>query len=548
MLVSTQTSCLRRSRRRFVTLGWMIFVFAGLFCSVPLPLLHAQTYTPLHFFSAAEGGAESYPAVLAQGRDGNLYGTTAGGGGSNCCGSVFRMTPSGTLTIIYNFSGPDGQDPRGGLTLGTDGNFYGTTEYGGTHSIGTIFQITPTGTLKTLYNFTGSTDGDYPLTAPVQGKNGAFYGVTFYGRTYSITSSGTFKALPGSIVGPSYGALLLANDGNFYGTSLGGGSYGSVFRLSASGAVTTIYKFDNTHGASPYGTLVQGSDGFLYGTTEYGGTATNAAGVVFKLSTKGQITVLHSFDGSGSTDGFNLFAGLVAASDGNRYGTTAAGPNSPGYGVLFRISESGAYSIFHDFDGTQGESPYPTPMQHTNGLVYGITAASTAGGGVVYSYNNSLAKFASLMTTSGTAGQTVEILGTGLTGTTAVRFGGGSASFTVVSDTDMTAVIPANGTSGFVTVTTPGGTLNSNKTFAITPVISSLTPASGPVGTTVTITGTGFVGATQVTFGGVKATSFTVNSGGTKTTAKVPTGAVTGKIAVKTAGGTGTSKSSFTVN
>jgi uncharacterized repeat protein (TIGR03803 family) len=320
-----------------------------------------------------------------------------------------------------------------------------------------------------------------------------------------------------------------------------------VFRLSASGAVTTIYKFDNTHGASPYGALVQGRDGYLYGTTEYGGAATNAAGVVFKLSTKGQITVLHSFDGSGATDGFNLFAGLVAASDGNLYGTTAAGPGSPGYGELFRISESGAYSIFHDFDGTNGQSPYPTPMQHTNGLIYGITSASTSGGGVVYSYKNSVAKFVSIMTTSGAAGQTLEVLGTDLTGATAVKFGGVSSSFTVVSDTYITAVIPANGTTGPVTVTTAGGTLTSNKTFAITPVISSFTPASGPVGTTVTIAGTGFVGATQVTFGGVKATSFTVNSG-THITAKVPPGAVTGKIAVKTGGGAATSKSSFTVN
>jgi hypothetical protein len=151
------------------------------------------------------------------------------------------------------------------------------------------------------------------------------------------------------------------------------------------------------------------------------------------------------------------------------------------------------------------------------------------------------------MPTSGTAGKTIEILGNGLTGTTKVMFGSGSASFTIVSDTNITAVVPASGTSGTVSVTTPSSTLKSKQIFKVLPVISSFSPTSGPVGTQVTIAGSGLTGASKVTFGGVKATAFTVNSG-TQVTATVPTGALTGKIKITTAGGSATSPGTFTVN
>jgi expansin (peptidoglycan-binding protein) len=121
-----------------------------------------------------------------------------------------------------------------------------------------------------------------------------------------------------------------------------------------------------------------------------------------------------------------------------------------------------------------------------------------------------------------------------------------AATFTVVSDTYLTAVVPANATTGSVTVTTPGGTLTSNKVFRVTPAILSFSPTSGPVGTPVTITGTSFTGTTKVTFSGVKATTFTVDSD-TQITATVPTGAKTGKIAIVTPGGTAVSKDIFTV-
>ena len=507
--------------------------------------LFGQTYTDLHDFDCAvEGCNPTSSGILAQGRDGNLYGTLRGG--KYNIGTVFKITPSGTITTIYNFDGTHGSKPFSGLTLGTDANFYGTTNEGGANSFGTIFKITPAG-LITLHDFTGS-DGAYPYGPPVQGKGSTFYGVTSTGTAYSITSSGGFKLLSTSIPGLSFAPLLFASDGHFYGTTPEGGAFarGTVFRMSATGAVKIIYSFDGTHGSSPYGPVVQGSDGFLYGTTVAGGSS--QGGVVFRLSTGGAITLLHQFDVFSMTDGYEPIPGLVAATDGNFYGATSTSADQLApYGTLFKVSKNGTYSELYAFDQTHGAVQQATGRQHTNGILYGLaTQGGTNGGGVYYSLDVGLKPFVSLMTTSGTPSQTIEILGTGLTGATGVNFGSGSASFSVVSDSYMTAVVPATGTTGFVTVTTPSGILTSSKQFKVIPVISSFAPTSGPVGTQVTITGAGFTGATKVTFGGVKATAFTVNSA-TQVTATVPVGAKTGKIAVTTPGGTA-SKGTFTVS
>jgi uncharacterized repeat protein (TIGR03803 family) len=533
------------SRLSILLSSLFLFLLVVGFAATPL---HSQTYTDLHDFDCTTDGCLSAASgILAQGRDGNLYGTLISGGTFND-GTVFKITPAGAITTLYNFAGTDGSSPSSGLTLGTDGNFYGTNYGGGVSNAGTIFKITPTGVLTTLHSFTGS-DGVNPYSPPVQGKNGSYYGVTAGSTAYSITSSGTFKLLTTSLPGRSFAPLILASDGNFYGTTAEGGTFndGTVFRMSATGAFKIIYSFDGTHGSNPHGPVVQGSDGFLYGTTSSGGSIASAAGVVFKLSTGGAITVLHEFDGTSTTDGYSPIPGLVAATDGNFYGATTSGnAGSALYGTLFKITKSGAYSVLYVFDFTHGANQSATSMQHTNGILYGLPSGGAGGVGVFYSLAEGISPFVSLMTTSGTAGQTVEILGNGLTGTTSVMFGSGSASFTVVSNTYMTAVVPASGTTGTVTVTTPSGTLKSKQIFKVIPVISSFSPTSGPVGTQVTITGTGLTGATKVTFGGVKATSYTVNSG-TQITAAVPTGAKTGKIGVTTAGGIANSKTIFTV-
>jgi len=188
-------------------------------------------------------------------------------------------------------------------------------------------------------------------------------------------------------------------------------------------------------------------------------------------------------------------------------------------------------------------------MQHTNGKFYGSVESGGANGlngGVFYSLDMGLQPFASLVIWQGAKGKSVQILGQGFTGTSKVSFNGTSASFTVVSATYLTATVPAGATTGFITVTTPGATLTSNRKFYVLPTISSFTPTSGSVGTVVTITGNNLKGATKVTFGGVNATLFSVVSD-TEITATVPTGAKTGKIQVTTTGGTAASSTSFTV-
>ena len=516
--------------------------------------LPAQTYTDLHDFDCTvEGCIPFIGHLMAQGRDGNLYGTLQTGGTANM-GTVFKATPSGTMTTLYNFSGADGENPRGGLTLGTDGNFYGTTSLGGVNNLGTVFKITPSGVLTTLHSFDGS-DGSEPYGGLVQGKNGSFYGTTCGfsppWTAFAITSTGKFKTLTTGIPPCSLGNLLLGNDGNFYGTGNDGGpsGMGAVFRMTPGGTVTILYSFDGPHGQSPNSMLVQGNDGFLYGTTRAGGAG--QYGVVYKLSPTGKLTLLHEF-GLDPNDGIWLDAGLVAASDGKFYGTTTYGfnPGPTPDGTLFEISNSGrAYSPLHLFaDTTHGAFPESTPMQHTNGIIYGLTQEGSIpnNDGVFYSLDNGLPPFVSLVSRWGSSGQRVGILGNGFTGTRSVKFGTGSASFTVVSDTYLTATIPDDGSVGFVTVITPTGTLTSSRRFNVVPGITTFAPASGPVGTQVTIIGSGFTGASKVTFGGAKAATYTVNSG-TQITATVPSGATTGNIAVTTAGGSASSRTAFTV-
>ena len=508
----------------------------------------AQTYTDLYDFNCATDGCQgAYPGIPAQARDGDVYGTLPSGGASGE-GVIYKITPTGTFSDLYFFGGgAAGSAPESGLSLGTDGDLYGATLYGGNGN-GLLFKISTTGGPPTILYTFGASEPGGAYGAPVQGKMNTFYGVTSYSRAYSITSSGTFTWLPHATPGASYAPLILATDGNFYGTTGNGGlGYGTVFRMSSTGAIKIIYNFDSTHGATPVGPVVQGKDGNLYGTTSYGGSA--GGGVVFKLSMAGAVTVLHDFDASSTTDGFQPNGGLVAGTDGNFYGITTLGnAGSAPYGTLFKITKTGAYALLHAFDSTHGAAPKSTPMQHTNGFVYGETyGGGNNGSGVFYSWNAAIPTFVSLVGfPANTAGQAVEILGQGLTGTTSVKFGTGSASFNFVSDTYITAVVPADGTTGNITVTTPGGILTSAQTFKVIPVLSSFIPASGPVGTTVTITGSGFIGTTRVTFGSVKATHYNVNSAGTQITATVPTGAVTGNIAVTTPGGTAY-KGTFTV-
>ena len=254
------------------------------------------TLTTLHSFDGSDGSAPF--GALVQGRDGNFYGTTnAGGAGGG--GTVFKMTPTGVLTTLYNFCFQDscdhGSSPEAGLVQGRDGNFYGTTEFGGPFRppVGTVFKITPSGTLTTLQDFTNG-NGAYPEAGLVQATDGNFYGTTRQGgpngegTVFKITSSGTLTTLYSFAGYPSDGgypvaALVQAIDGNFYGTTLGGGtsSDGIIFKITPTGTLTILQTFDRSNGSDPSGGLVQTIDGSFYGTTSQGGAI--GLGTIFRL-------------------------------------------------------------------------------------------------------------------------------------------------------------------------------------------------------------------------------------------------------------------------
>jgi uncharacterized repeat protein (TIGR03803 family) len=439
---------------------------------------HAQTYTDLFNFDSAHGALPEFPDLLAQGRDGNLYGTTPDGGTPPMFndGVVFTTTPNGVLTVLYNFEDSHrlGSRPFSGLTLGTDGSFYGTTLSGGVNRYGSIFRGAPGRKNTLLYVFTNGADGNSPYAPPVQGNDGNFYGTTYSGNIYQITAAGTFNAL-GQLSGVSYAPLLEAIDEDFYGTTYSGGdsNQGAVFRMTPKDSVTYVYSFDGTHGAGPFGGLTQGNDGYLYGTTDQGGDYND--GVVFRLTPQGAIFVVHTFgDPNYLNDGSFPSAGLVLASDGNFYGVTSEGGTNEGCprgcGVIFQVTPTGDYSILYNFDGSDGADPMSTPMQHTNGKTYGMTyTGGFSGDGVVYSFDLGLPPFVKLVSPSGKIGQTGGILGQGFTGTTSVSLNGIPAAFTVVSDTYLTATVPAGATTGFVIVVTPSGTLTSNQNFQVRP-------------------------------------------------------------------------------
>ena len=318
------------------------------------------------------------------------------------------------------------------------------------------------------------------------------------------------------------------------------------------GEFTSLHSFNGTDGSGPYGGLVQATDGSLYGTT-YGGGA-NGDGTVFKITPGGRVTTLHGFDG---TDGSGYKGGLVQATDGNFYGS-AFGGGANGYGTLFKITPGGTLTTLHNFDGTDGAHPYGSLLQATNGTFYGTTSycnlystpngcgCPTHGCGTVFSVSVGLGPFVSFLPAARPAGGVVEILGQGFTGATGVSFNGTPASFTVLSNTYLKATVPAGATTGKITVTEPGSTLKSNKIFYVTPQIFSFSPTSGPVGTSVVITGESFTGATVVGLACKWPMKFTVDSD-TQITAIIPVEGTSGEISVRTPGGRVESTTRFTV-
>jgi uncharacterized repeat protein (TIGR03803 family) len=534
-----------------------LFALAAVLAVAAATVAHAQTFKVLYNFGSKTGDPYSpeYGTRIAQGRDGDLYATgTLGGATGN--GAAFKITPSGKLTVLYSFCSQqgcsDGQIPFGGLTLGTDGSFYGTTENGGgSADAGIVYKMTRSGTLTVLHVINGASDGGSPQGPPVEGLDGNFYGTTSSGGSgggcgtiYKITPSGTYSILYRFVNAATdacspHSPLVLGTDGNFYGTA----SYGAydTFMITPSGKYKPLTP--NTELVGMDGPLIQGTNAFFYGA--------DSANQIFKMSANGNATILYTLNGT--TDGNTPRSGVVQASDSKFYGTTQSGgtnqncsSNLGTCGVLFKITPHGSYSVLHDFEDPDGYE-LDAIMQHTSGIIYGqATFGGTANGGTFWSWNARLHAFVSLLPYSGKVAKTIEFLGQNFTSSTTVSFNGTAASSTVVSSTYLTAAVPQGATTGPVTVTTSSGALTSNKIFRVTPQLLSFTPTSGPVGTQVTITGVSLTQTTKVAFGGVKASNVIVNSD-TQVTAYVPTGAKTGHIGITTLGGTATSSGIFTV-
>jgi uncharacterized repeat protein (TIGR03803 family) len=459
----------------------------------------AQKYKPLYTYSINSGGYSGIlPAgLMSQGQDGNLYSTIQNNGTAKV-GTAFKMTTAGQLTTIYNFcslkSCVDGSYPDGGLTLGTDGNLYGTTVGGGKYAAGTVFNLTPGGKLITMWSFTATKNDEAAPWNPVfEGQDGNFYGADpgvysgNYGVIYKITPKNKLTPYPFSFSdGANPNLPTQGSDDNFYGTAILGGKpackgyqygCGVVYKMTANGNRTVLWPFKGYYGndgAAPVGVLVQGYDGNFYGTTYYGGTSarcSGACGTLFKITPSGAEKVLHSF--TGFPDGAYPDTGLTLGTDGNFYGTTPVG-GKYNYGTIFRITPAGKLTILYNFCSVRGcvDGIYPkTPLvQHTNGKFYGSTTGNSLGGSVFYSLDMRLKPFAGLVNWSGKVGATAEILGQGFTGTTKVSFNGtNTKAFTVVSETYLTVTVPAGATTGFVTVTTPGGALKSSRKFLVSP-------------------------------------------------------------------------------
>jgi uncharacterized repeat protein (TIGR03803 family) len=286
----------------------------------------------LHSFNYQIEGSPT--SGLIEGRDGSFYGTSGPLGGGSY-GSVFKISPDGTLTVLHRFTGLDGSQPSAGLVQGTDGKFYGSAGGGGAFDLGTIFRVSSDGEFAVLHHFDGS-DGAGP------------------------------------------GALIQGRDGQFYGPAGGGGlfGFGTAFRMSPPGELTVLHHFAGGpgDGAYPSAALVEAADGDFYGTTSRGG-ARGDAGTVFRLTREGSVTVLRSLYANDGDYNFLGVDGIIEGRDGNLYGTVrcCTKPVLSGSGSeAFRITPFGVYTTLHVFNHLTEGVPFGPLLHASDGTLYGI--------------------------------------------------------------------------------------------------------------------------------------------------------------------------------
>lgn len=406
-------------------------------------------------------------AGLVQGKDGNFYGVASEGGtgGLSCadttglsgCGTVFKLTKTGTLTVLHSFCGgsgcdsltTDGAGPTGRLVFGANGELYGTTQtggiYDGFYNQGTIFRITTSGVYTILHLFQGNFGSEPDGANPAAG-------------------------------------LTLASNGVFYGTTTAGGASkeGTVFKMTAAGVVTLLHSFTgSSDGSMPIGALVQASDGNLYGTCYSGGA--NGTGTVFRITLKGVFTKIYDFaaEVAPGNIGYLPKAGLIQASDGNLYGTAWEG-GAFNDGTIYQLTLGGAGTLEASFEASTGFSPLGALLQGTDGRLYatlqnngGENSDDVQDQGAISVLNLGLDPPAPgpfvFSPAKGLVGAKVTLRGSAFVGTTAVKFNGTLAVSVVDASGYITATVPMGASSGPITVTTAGGITTSKTSFTVLP-------------------------------------------------------------------------------
>ncbi len=320
-----------------------------------------------------------------------LTGITSNGGPDGKGTGFTINTNGGGFSLIQSFA-DWGQTPNGSLLKGDDGYFYGMTNKGGTYNYGSIFKMSAAGGVTVLRELSYNTDGGYPDGELIRGADGLYYGMTVsgglngYGTIFKISASGAYtviRNLSSADGANPHGHLTLGSDGNYYGISYRGGvnGYGAIFKLAPDGTYTILHSLDYTaDGGYSYSSLTEGKDGNLYGVTYSDGT--NYSGTIFKVTKSGAYTVLRYLK---PADGVNPECDLIQATDGNFYGTCYKG-GSNGVGTIFKITPAGIYTVIRNLAyATDGGYPYGSLLQHSDGLLYGMmTAGGANGAGTVY--------------------------------------------------------------------------------------------------------------------------------------------------------------------